>query len=184
MLTQEDLDRTARETEARVRAELAAAQATQAAEFSAATELANRLLRERQAERIAGQINGWKAAGLLLPAEEPGLAEFMAQLEGAPGGTAATFEFAAAGAAEGAPKVKKTAAEFFAQFMAARGPLVKLGAKAGSETDPGATALDINDTQAIARAATDFQAAEAKEGREISIAAAVAHVTRQPAAKA
>lgn len=138
MLTQEDLDRTARETEARVRAEIAAAQANQTAEFTAATELANRLLRERQTERIAGQINGWKAAGQLLPAEEPGLAEFMAQLEGAPGGTAATFEFMAAGAAADAPKVKKTPADYFAEFMARRGPLVKLGAKAGSETDPGA----------------------------------------------
>lgn len=177
--TQEDLDRTAAETEARVRAEV---QAQQSADFTAATDLANRLLAERRTERIAAQITGWKAAGQLLPAEEAGLAEFMAQIEGEPGATAATFEFTAAA---GGQPVKKTAGQFFADFVAARGALVKLGAKAGSETDPGATGeLDLGDANAIARAAQDFQAAEAKEGRDISIATAVAHVTRKPAAKA
>lgn len=175
--SQEDLDRTAVETEARVRAELAAQQSN---EFTAATELANRLLRERQGERITAQITAWKAAGQLLPAEEPGLAEFMAQLEGQPGGTAATFEFTAAA---GGQPVKKTAAEYFAEFMARRGTLVRLGAKTGTESDPGPQ-LDLQDANAIAKAAQDFQAAEAKHGRDIGIAEAVAHVTRNTAVKA
>lgn len=173
MLTQADLDRTAAETEARVRAEFAAAQATQAAEFTAATALNNRLLAERRAERIATQINGWKAAGNLLPAEEAGLAEFMAALEA---GQAATFEFAAAGAVAGAAPTKKTPAEFFAEFVAARGRLVKLGKTDDvGDIDP---ALNTQDTRAIAKAAQDFQAAEAKAGRQISIDVAVAHVVR------
>lgn len=123
MLTQADLDRAVQETEARVRTELAA---QQTAEFTAATDLANRLLAERRAERIATQINGWKAAGQLLPAEEAGLAEFMAALEG---GQSVAFEFTAAGATP----TKKTPVEFFADFVAARGRLVKLGAAGGAD---------------------------------------------------
>lgn len=174
--SQEDLDRTAAETEARVRRELAVANPAQAAEFAAQSAELQRLRSERQAERIATQINAWKAAGRLLPAEEAGLAEFMAALEG---GQAGTFEFAAAGAAEGAAKAKKTPAEFFAEFVAARGRLVKLGKTEGEDPGPGNTGgLNTSDARAIAAAAQDFQAAEAKSGRVISIDVAVAHVVR------
>lgn len=178
--TQEDLDRTARETEAHVRREM---QAQQTAEFTAATELANRLQRERRLERIAAQITAWKAAGLLLPAEEAGLAEFMVALES---GGAEAFEFMAAGAPQGAAKDKKTPGEFFAQFVAARGPLVKLGAQGGADADPGAAAagLDLTDARAIAAAAQEFQAAEEKAGRVIAIDVAVAHVVRNAGKKA
>ena len=165
--TQADLDRVAAETEARLRAELAA---SQSAEFTAATALAQRLLGERRDERIAAQITAWKAAGQLLPAEEPGLAQFMAALEG---GQAGTFEFSAAGAA-----VSKTPAEYFAQFVAARGALVKLGATADPSTAP--AQLDAQDARAIAKAAQDFQASEAAAGRQVSIDVAVAHVVRKP----
>lgn len=171
--SQEDLDRTAAETEARVRAELAAAAPAQAAEFAAQAAELQQLRRDRQLERIAAQITGWKAAGQLLPAEEPGLAEFMAALEG---GATEAFEFAAAGTA-----TKKTPAEYFAQFVAARGRLVKLGSAADTGTDPGPQ-VNLQDSNAIARQALAFQAEEAKHGREISIAEAVGHVTRNPQA--
>lgn len=174
--SQEDLDRTAAETEARVRAELAAANPAQAAQFAAQAAELQQLRRDRQLERIAAQITGWKAAGQLLPAEEPGLAEFMVALEG---GANEAFEFTAAGTA-----TKKTPAEYFAEFVAARGRLVKLGAAADNGSDPGAQ-VDMQDSNAIARQALAFQAAEASQGREISIAEAVGHVTRNPqAAKA
>jgi hypothetical protein len=168
-LTQADLDRTASETEARVRAELGS-------QFTASTAELAQLKAERQRERIAAQITGWKAAGLLLPAEEPGLAEFMAALEG--GAEAGTFEFTAA---TGQAPTKKSPAEYFAEFVAARGALVKLAGPGGAShtgnTDP-APKVDASDYQAIARAANEFQAAEAKAGREIGIDAAVAHVIR------
>lgn len=175
--TQEDLNRTAAETEARVRAELAASAPAQTAEFAAQQAELAQLRAERQAERIGAQITAWKAAGLLLPAEEPGLAEFMAALEG---GSAGEFQFTAAAGAVAA----KTPAQYFAEFVAARGPLVKLGAQANVDPKAGATAeLDLTSPRAIAEAASEFQAAEAKAGRVISIDVAVAHVTR-PANKA
>ena len=168
MLTQADLDRTAAETEARVRTELAA---QQSAEFTAATELANRLLAERRAERIATQITTWKAAGQLLPAEEAGLAEFMAALEG---GQSGTFEFTAAGAAAGTAPTKKTPAEFFAEFVAARGKLVKLGAKAGADTDPGSTGETAGLTnREVADRARSFMARQESAGISISYTKAV-----------
>jgi hypothetical protein len=168
-LTQADLDRTAAETEARVRAELGS-------QFTASTAELAQLKAERQRERIAAQITGWKAAGLLLPAEEPGLAEFMAALEGA--AEASAFEFTAS---TGQAPTKKSPGEYFAEFVAARGALVKLAGPGGAnnaDTTDLAPKVDASDYQAIARAANEFQAAEAKAGREIGIDAAVAHVIR------
>lgn len=167
-LTQADLDRTAAETEARVRAELGS-------QFSASSAELAQLKADRQRERIATQISGWKQAGLLLPAEEAGLAEFMAVLDG--GEPGASFEFTAA---DGKAQSKKTCAEYFAEFVAARGKLVKLtgaGGKVDGDSDP-APAVDTGSYQAIVKAANEFIASEAKAGREIAIDTAVAHVTR------
>lgn len=165
-LTQADLDRAVQEAEARVRTELGS-------QFSAQSTELLQLQGERQRERIGATLAGWKAAGYLLPAEEPGLAEFMAALDG---GTAEAFEFTAAGANTPA---KKTPAEFFAEFVARRGALVKItGGQAANTTDP-APALNNQSARQIADAALEFQAAEEKAGRSISIDVAVAHVTRQ-----
>lgn len=137
-------------------------------QFSAqGAELAE-LRAERQRERIGTQINGWKAAGKLLPAEEAGLAEFMAALEG---GSTAEFAFSRAGA-----EAKLTPAAFFAAFMDARGPLVKLGHR---EDEGAAVQLDTSDYTAISRAAQQYIADEAKAGRTVGAAEAVAHVTSQ-----
>lgn len=161
-ITQEQLDAAKAE---------AAQEATQKAalEFAAKEAELIQLKAERQAERIAAQINGWKTAGKVLPAEEVGLAEFMGALEDADN----EFSFSAADGAD----AKKTPAKFFIDFMSARAPLVKLGQRSESEPAP-ATTLDQGDYRAIAKAAANFQAAEAKEGREISIDVAVAQVTR------
>lgn len=162
--TQEQLDaakaQAAKEAEDKLKAEFAAKNA----------ELVQ-IKVERQRERIANQITGWKAEGKVLPAEEAGLAEFMAQLEDA----GAEFAFSASDGKE----AKKTPAQFFADFMASRKALVKLGMRqAAADPAPG---LDMSDANAIAKAARSFQAAEALEGREISIDVAVAHVTEQSA---
>lgn len=98
-----------------------------AKEFAAKEAELTKLRGERQAERIASQIGDWKAKGLLTPAEEPGLSEFMAALEA----QADELNFSAADKSE----VKKTPAQFFADFMAARKPVVKLGGAPGAGDD-------------------------------------------------
>lgn len=68
-------------------------------------------------------VSGMVATGQLLPAQTPGLAEFMASL---PSADDSTFEFAAA--EEGADPLKKTPAEFMAEFMGGMGKQIELGA--------------------------------------------------------
>lgn len=162
--TQADLDRVAAETAARVKAETEA-------QFSAAQAELTRLQSEQQRTRITHQVEGWKAKGLVTPAESTGLVEFMASIETA---DAAQFEFSAAGGAA----AKKTPAEWFAEFMAARKPVVTLGHR--QEGDP-MPVLDKANPRAIADAAVEFQAAEAKSGRTVSVEAAVAHVMTRSA---
>jgi len=142
------------------------AEAKSAAEFAAANATLLKLQAERQAERITTQIAGWKAGGKVLPAEEAGLAEFMASIEDA----GQEFSFSAHDGKE----AKKTPAQFFADFMGARTALVKLGVK--SEDDPTATALDKSSHVAITAAAREFQASEEKAGRVIPFEAAVTSV--------
>lgn len=167
-VTEADLERARQEaaTAARAEAELRfAAQGRELAELRA----------ERQQERIQTQINGWKAAGQLLPAEEPGLVEFMAALEG---GSAAEFAFSRPDQAE----VKQTPAAWFAAFMASRKALVKLGAGHGTEAAPEGAQVDRHDYRAIARAAEEYVTAEASKGRTVSAAQAVQHVMAQQGA--
>jgi len=136
-LTQEDIDRAvakARQEEIdKAAAAVAKAKADAEAQFSAQGKEVAELRAERVQERVATQINGWKAAGKVLPAEEAGLAEFMTGLE------ALTTEFSFS---KGDGKVSKTPAQFFAEFMAARPAVVKLGGSqgnAGHDSDPGST---------------------------------------------
>ena len=161
--TQADLDRVAAETAARVKAETEA-------QFSAAQAELMRLQSEQQRTRITHQVEGWKAKGLVTPAEATGLVEFMASIDAA---GAAQFEFSAAGGT-----AKKTPAEWFSEFMASRQPVVQLGPR--RDSDPGPV-LDKSNPRAIADAALEFQAAEHKSGRVISIESAVAHVTSRGA---
>lgn len=143
------------------------------ANFAAKDQELIRLRAERRDERIAAQIKEWKAAGTLLPAHESGLAEFMAALEDA----GAEFTFAAGDGKD----AKKTPSQFFSEFMASLGPLVKLGRVVNTDGDPKTGGVDLNDAKAISKAAHTFRASEAREGREISFDAAVAHVTTQGA---
>jgi hypothetical protein len=167
-LTEADLQR-ARDEAA------AAATAAAQAQFAAQGQELAELRAARQAERIAVQINGWKAAGLLLPAEEPGAAEFMAALEG---GQAGEFTFSRASQTE---PVRQTPAAWFAAFVAGRQAVRLAGAVGTGGTgamgaDP-APAVDTQDYQAIVRAANEYVHKEAQAGRTVSVAQAVAHVT-------
>ncbi|WP_431511651.1 hypothetical protein [Variovorax sp. DAIF25] len=165
-ISKEDLD-------AAIAKALADGKAAATAEFASKDEELTQLRGKVRSDRIGGLIKGWKAEGKVLPAEEVGLAEFMGALEDAE----SEFTFAAGDGKD----AKKTPAAFFAEFMAARTPVIKLGRATKVSDDPGTSAIDLKDSKAIAKAASTFQAQEAKEGREISIDAAVAHVTNQGA---
>ena len=140
--------------------------ASRDADFAAREQELRTLKSQQQAARIASHIAGWSEKALVVPAEVPGLAEFMAHLEDAEN---AEFSFSAAGT-----EVKKTAADFFLEFMAGRKPVVKLGR---DESDP-PVAVDLSSGAAIAAAAAEFQAGEAKQGRTITIESAIAHVSK------
>lgn len=155
--TAEDLQRAADEAAAKAKTEIEA-------RFAAQTTQLATLQSERQAERIGVQIAGWKAAGQLLPAEEAGLAEFMAALED---GTT-EFQFTAAGATEPA---KQSPAAWFGQFVAARKPLLNLGQQRAADDTSGGTAQASN--QEVADRARNYQAAQSAKGHRISISDAV-----------
>jgi hypothetical protein len=170
--TQADLDRTAAETEARVRAEAQAqSQAqtqTQTAHFAAQTAELERLRTERHVEQINVQLDALTAAGRLLPAERPGMAEFMAGLDAA---DTAQFNFTAADKSV----VKKTPSAFFADFLAARPALIKLGSQAAAGRD---APIDTQSADALADAAKSFIKAQADKGITVSISEAIGHVSK------
>jgi hypothetical protein len=159
--TQEQLDAAA--AKARKEAEDASA-----AQFSASQAALNKLIGERQTERISTQITGWKAKGLVTPAEEPGLAEFMGSLESAGG----EFAFSASDKTD----VKKTPAQFFADFMAARKPVVKLG-QLLDQAGAGTEVLDPSNAGQIADRARQYMKEQTDKGMSVSLPEAVAHVS-------
>lgn len=157
--------------------ELEAAKITARAEAAAAAQLQfsaqgaelSELRAMRQREGHERQVQDWTAAGLVTPARATGMVEFMAALEGGEGGE---FAFSAPDKTE----AKKTPIQWFRDFMAGA-KAVKLNTpKLDPKTE--GTPLDTSDYQAVARAATEYVQAEAKAGRIVSAAAAVAHVTR------
>lgn len=118
-------------------------------EFAATQAQLIKLQGERQTERIATQIKGWKSEGKVLPAEEAGLAEFMANLEG----TEVEFSFSASDGKE----AKKTPSQFFSDFMASRKPLVKLGLRTENDDK-----TNVGDGEV-----TDFSRQAGYEGLEV-----------------
>lgn len=132
--TQADLDKAKADGEAQAKADAATALAASQSDFTKAQADLVTLQKERQTERINAQIKDWKAKGLILPADEAGMAEFMAAQEDA---AELTFSKAEGGEA------KKTPAQFFADFMASRKPVVKLGANSGND-DADADAATAN----------------------------------------
>lgn len=165
--TQADLDKAKAEGEASAKAAAEAANAAVAANFAAAQTEVVTLRKERQTERINGQIKEWKAKGLILPADEPGLREYMASLDDA----GQEFTFSKAEGGEG----KKTPAQFFSDFMTSRKPVVKLG---GIKGDDQGDAIDGTDPQQLAQAARSFIKEQADKGITVSLPDAVAHASR------
>lgn len=164
-LTQEQLDEQLKQAR-----EQAAREAE--AQFSAQGKELAELRAERVRERHTGLINGWKAKGLVLPAEETGMREFMAALE-----SSEAFEFSAA---DGSQPVKKTPIEWFAEFMAARQPLVKTGLVLPPVDD--GQPLNLQDPADIERAAHAFMKSDAGAGYSFELA--VQHVTTNTQAQA
>lgn len=158
--TEADLERVRTETTAQF-----AAQGMELAELRA----------ERQTERLNTQVNTWISAGLVTPAEAPGMAQFMAALES---GQSVAFRFSAPD--KSTPS--QTPAQWFAAHVAAR-KAIKLGAAGRLADEPPAT-VDLTSTQAITRAAQQYLADEGRAGRVIDITEAIVHVTRRPAAAA
>lgn len=169
--TQADLDKAALDAKAKAEADAAAALSASQAEFTKAQDALATLEAERRNERIGLQIKDLKAKGVITPADEAGLAEFMAAQEDGGG----DFTFTKAEGGEG----KTTRAQWFANFMANRKPVVKLGSK----TEPEEDAPDVSTTASITAAAHDFMAAEATAGRIVNAAAAVQYVMNKAAGK-
>ncbi|MES2946318.1 MAG: hypothetical protein V4772_25895 [Pseudomonadota bacterium] len=160
-ITKEDMDKAVADAKAAGEAAgKATAEAAAKLEFSAQQAKVLKIEKERQGERIATQIKGWKDKGMLLPANEAGLAEFMAQLDDAGG----EFTFSKA---EGGGDVKKTPAQFFSDFMATVKPVVKLGSPGlgGKGVDP----IDTTSPQQLADLAMSYMKQQADKGITVSL---------------
>lgn len=169
--TQADLDQAAADATAKAVADAAAVLEASKADFAKSQADLLTLQNERRAERIDLQIADFKAKGVITPADESGLAEFMAAQEDGSG----DFTFSKAEGGES----KTTRAAWFTNFMANRKPVIKLG----STTEPEADPVDTSTTAAITAAAHNFMAAEATAGRTVNAAAAVQYVMNKAAGK-
>lgn len=144
------------------------AQTLAEAQFAAQGQELAELRSTRQSEKVTGLINGWTTRGLVLPADVSGLREFMAALD-----SAEAFEFTAAGADT---PTKKPLLDFFAEFVAARKPVVQLGGAGAGSVVP---EVNLQDTTSITTAAHEFQKSEQAAGRSCSFEFAVQHVSSQ-----
>lgn len=109
--------------------------------------------------------------GKLLPKDKARVVAFMEALPEA----AQVIEFA-----EGDKKTETPALKVFQEFLQGLPKAVDFGERGAPAGD---AELDLENPNAIAQAALDYQEAEAKAGRQISTAAAVQHVTTQGAAQ-
>ena len=138
---------------------------TQAAEFAEREQALAK--REQEAHRAACAefTESLVEAGKVLPAQKDNLIEFMAGLE-----HVETVEFA-----EGDGTVAKTQLQFMQGYLDAQPKVVAFGEQSQNEGE----GIDMNDAVAVARAAADFQESEKQAGRDITITAAVSHITQQ-----
>lgn len=176
--TKGNVTMTPEEQLAKAQADVAAAQQAQQdaesklAEFSKAAADSQAKLqtisKERQAERIGAQVEALVREGKVTPAQRTGMVEFMTAIED---GAVNEFNFSQG---EGVAEGKKTPAQWFADFAAKLPVQVKLG----QTSTAGADAADVpQEGTAIAAAASNFIAEQAKKGVVISVSEAIAHVT-------
>jgi hypothetical protein len=123
--------------------------------------------RARLTTEFQSEIDGLVDEGKLLPAQTVGMADFVAQLGD---GEDAQFEFS-----EGDETKKKTPLDWFRDFATSLGKQIDLSESAAGGTDGG---LDMQDANALAKAAGDFQSSEKEAGRDITLTAAMHHVTQ------
>ncbi len=117
----------------------------------------------RRAEHDA-YVEGLIKEGKIIPAHKAGLVEFMAGLS-----ADAVVEFG-----EGDKKEKKPALDWLKGYLAAQPKVVDFQERAAG------AAVDLEDADAIAKAARKHVDEEARAGRTVSYAEAVAHVTQAP----
>jgi len=124
--------------------------------------------RATQRAAVADFAEGLVRDGKLLPAHRAAVVELMASLP-----TTGELEFS-----EGDQAVKKPPLHVLQDFLKALPKQVDFSERAGAPKN-GKTVtgdVDCSDGQAIAKAALEFQEAESKAGRTVSLEAAVSHV--------
>ncbi len=119
---------------------------------------------ESKARRVEhdAYVEGLIKEGKIIPAHKAGLVEFMAGLS-----ADAVVEFG-----EGDKKEKKPVLDWFKGYLAAQPKVVDFQERAAG------TVVDLDNADAIAKEARKYVDEEAKAGRTVSYAEAVAHVTQ------
>lgn len=141
----------------------AAALATEQAEFAERNKVLTAAEAKQKRADIVEFVDARVKEGKVLPALKDGLIAYMAGID-----QAAVVEFG-----EGDKAMKQPALEWLKSYLAAQPKIVDFTERAGGEVD---ATLDAADPVAIAAKAVEFQEAEHKAGREISVTAAVQHV--------
>lgn len=116
-------------------------------------------------------VNGLLEDGKLVPAMSSGVAEFLANL---PDDSEAAFEFSV-GDGDQAETKNQSPREFMTGFLKGLPKQIEFNKRRVNADDD---TLDMNDSDAIGKAAQEFQQSEEAAGRTISIADAVTHVTK------
>lgn len=115
-------------------------------------------------EAIVSYADGLVTAGTILPRQKAGVVEVLLSLDSAP------LSFA-----DGDTTVNKTPEELLRDVLSEKPKVVDFSEK--SRQEEGA-ALDFADVSAVATAASDYQAEQAKLGRTVSVTDAVNHVKK------
>lgn len=157
--------------EAEIKAKAAELSAKETSLSEQATEISTRekAVAAKEAEQRKAEakefVEGLVQEGKVLPRERAALVEV---LSGAP--AAATLEFSE-GEGEAGKAVSQPAGEFLRGFLKGLPKRVEF-----AEVGVGVAPLDGDDAEALLKAAQEFQFAERKAGREVSITEAVDHV--------
>ena len=117
-----------------------------------------------RAAEIAEFVEGLATGGKILPKDKPGLTAYLTGPD-----ASGVIEFG-----EGADKQSKPANDWLRGFLTALPKQVEFSEVAGSKN---AVTGGDGSADEIAKAAVEFQEAEAKAGRTVSVSAAVKHVT-------
>jgi len=138
-------------------------------DFSASEQSLKKELDTERRKGLTADFTAFVDGSNLTPAQAEGAVDFMLQLSDAED---KQFEFSA-GDGDKAQQITKTPLQWFKDFAAAVPKQVST-----DETDAGAQGIDMNDANVLAKAAQDFMASEAKNGRTISVTTAMQHVTK------